>query len=409
MGCPKELRNGPCGGVGADGSCEVYPALRCVWVEAYERAAGQGRVADLRLLHRPIDHRRWGESSWLNYWQGRDEALWAAGGGDTGQEGPSTNSVSSTNRLAGPRRKMSLRERLASGGFAVTAEISPPRGADTGPITKTAALLRDWVDAVNITDNQSSNVRLASWAGSLAALSAGLEPVMQMTCRDRNRIALQSDLLGASALGIRNVLVMTGDHPKFGDHPEAKPVFDLDSVQLLWALRHMRDQGVVLSGRPLNPPPECFLGAVENPFAPPAGFRAERLGKKVAAGAQFVQTQFVFDTAAFGLWMAQVRELGLHERCYILAGVGAIRSRRALDFIRDKVPGVHVPDDVYRRLNGVPADQTAAEGARLAAETIRELATMGGVAGVHLLVAGNEQAVPGILDGAGVRAARDGR
>ena len=148
---------------------------------------------------------------------------------------------------------MSLRERLASGGFAVTAEISPPRGASTGPITETAALLRDWVDAVNVTDNQGSNVRLASWAGSLAAMAAGLEPVMQMTCRDRNRIALQSDLLGASALGIRNVLVMTGDHPKFGDHPEAKPVFDLDSVQLLWTLRTMRDDHVLLSGRTAEP------------------------------------------------------------------------------------------------------------------------------------------------------------
>ena len=179
---------------------------------------------------------------------------------------------------------MSLRDRLTSGSFAVTAEISPPRGASTDPITATAALLRDWVDAVNVTDNQGSNVRLASWAGSLAVLQAGLEPVMQMTCRDRNRIALQSDLLGASALGIRNVLVMTGDHPKFGDHPEAKPVFDLDSVQLLWTLRHMRDQGAVLSGRALKPPPDCFLGAVENPFAPPAGFRAERLGKKIDAG-----------------------------------------------------------------------------------------------------------------------------
>src|ERR1700688_3432782 len=154
---------------------------------------------------------------------------------------------------------MSLRERLASGGFAVTAEISPPRGADTGPIKQTAALLRDWVDAVNITDNQGSNVRLASWAGSLAAMAAGLEPVMQMTCRDRNRIALQSDLLGASALGIRNILVMTGDHPS------AKPVFDLDSIQLLWALRTMRDEHTLMSGRTLNPPPECFLGAVENP------------------------------------------------------------------------------------------------------------------------------------------------
>jgi len=302
-----------------------------------------------------------------------------------------------------------LSDRLTSGGFAITAEISPPRGAGTGAITETAGLLRDWVDAVNVTDNQGSNVRLASWAGSLAALAAGLEPVMQMTCRDRNRIALQSDLLGASALGIRNVLAMTGDHPKFGDHPEAKPVFDLDSIQLLWTLRHMRDQGAALSGKKLDPPPECFLGAVENPFAPPAGFRADRLGKKVEAGAQFVQTQFVFDVAGFGQWMAQVRDLGLHERCYILAGVGAVRSRRGLDFMRDNVPGVAVPDDVYRRLMAVPADQTAAEGARLAAETIKQLTTIEGVAGVHLFMAGNERAVPGVLEEAGVGAVRDGR
>ncbi len=301
---------------------------------------------------------------------------------------------------------MSLRERLTSGGFAVTAEISPPRGASTAPITKVAALLRDWVDAANVTDNQSSHVRLASWAGSLAALAAGLEPVMQMTCRDRNRIALQSDLLGASALGIRNVLVMTGDHPKFGDHPEAKPVFDLDSVQLLWALRTMRDEHTLLSGRTVDPPPDCFLGAVENPFAPPVDFRAERLGKKVAAGAQFVQTQFVFDVPAFSRWMAQVCDLGLDERCYVLAGVGIVRSRRALDFMRDKVPGVHVPDDVYRRLRAVPADQTAAEGERLAAEVVQQVSQIPGVAGVHLLTAGSEQAIPGILDGAGVR---DGR
>src|SRR5438270_1644131 len=178
---------------------------------------------------------------------------------------------------------MTLRERLESGGFAVTAEVSPPRGAGMDPITRAVAQLRGWVDAVNVTDNQGSNVRLASWAGSLAAIGAGLDPVMQMTCRDRNRIALQSDLLGACALGIRNVLVMTGDHPKFGDHPGATPVFDLDSVQLLWTLRHMRDQGALLSGRPLKPPPDCFLGAVENPFAPPAEFRAERLGKKIDA------------------------------------------------------------------------------------------------------------------------------
>ena len=307
---------------------------------------------------------------------------------------------------------MSLRERLASGSFAVTAEISPPRGASTDPVTRTAALLRGWVDAVNITDNQGSNVRLASWAGSLAVLAAGLDPVMQMTCRDRNRIALQSDLLGASALGVRNILVMTGDHPKFGDHPGAKPVFDVDSVQLLWTLRSMRDQHVLLSGRTVNPAPDCFLGAVENPFAPPFEFRAERLGKKVDAGAQFVQTQYVFDVAAFGRWLEQVRDLGLHERCSILAGVGAVRSMRALDYMRDKVPGVVVPDDTYRRMQAVPADQTAAEGVKLAAEIIKQVAEIPGVAGVHLLVAGNEQAVPEILANAGIQATRgheDGR
>jgi methylenetetrahydrofolate reductase (NADPH) len=302
---------------------------------------------------------------------------------------------------------VSLRERLASGGFAVTAEISPPRGASTENITKAAEALKDWVDAVNVTDNQGSNVRLASWAGSLAVLAAGLEPIMQMTCRDRNRIALQSDLLGASALGIRNVLVMTGDHPKFGDHPGAKPVFDLDSVQLLWTLRAMRDQRVLLSGRRLDPAPDCFLGAVENPFAPPVPFRAERLGKKVVAGAQFVQTQFVFDVPVFARWMAQVRDLGLHERCAILAGVGAVRSVKALEYMRDHVPGVEVPDHAYQRLRAVTPGKTAAEGVKLAAEIIQQVAQIPGVAGVHLLVAGNERAVPDILDEAGIGIAKE--
>jgi methylenetetrahydrofolate reductase (NADPH) len=303
---------------------------------------------------------------------------------------------------------VSLRERLASGGFAVTAEIGPPRGAGTDSITRAAAILRGWVDAVNVTDNQGANVRMASWAGSLAAAAAGLEPVMQMTCRDRNRIALQSDLLGACALGIRNILVMTGDHPGFGDHPAAKPVFDLDSVNLLWTLRTMRDDGVLLSGRRLDPPPACFLGAVENPFAPPAAFRAERLGKKVAAGAQFVQTQFVFDVPAFVSWMTQVRDLGLDRQVYVLAGVGAVRSRRALDYLRDKVPGVCVPDDIYRGLRAVPADRFAAEGVRLAAGIVRQVREIPGVAGVHLLSGGNEQVIPDILADAGVEAVPGG-
>jgi methylenetetrahydrofolate reductase (NADPH) len=211
---------------------------------------------------------------------------------------------------------------------------------------------------------------------------------MQLTCRDRNRLALQSGLLGAAALGIPNVLLMTGDHPRFGDHPDAKPVFDLDSVQLIWAARTMRDEGLLLSGRALSGRPGWLIGAVENPFAPPQGFRAARLGKKVAAGAEFVQTQFVFDTAAFGRWMAEVRDLGLDKRCRILAGVGPVRSLRALEHMRTGVPGLYIPDEVDRRLRAVPADRVAQEGLAMCAEIIEEVREIPGVSGVHVMAPG---------------------
>jgi methylenetetrahydrofolate reductase (NADPH) len=293
-----------------------------------------------------------------------------------------------------------LRQALAAGRFAVTAEIGPPRGADADPIRRTATLLRGWVDAVNITDNPGATVRLSSWAGSLAALSAGVEPIMQLTCRDRNRLALQSDLLSASAMGVPNVLMMTGDHPRFGDHPEARPVFDLDSVQLLRAARTMRDEGKLMSGRRLDPPPSWLLGAVENP-AVPAEASMARLAAKIAAGAQFVQTQFVFDVPEFTAWLARVRDLGLHERCHILAGLGPVSSLRALRHLQG-VPGVRIPADVDRRLRGVPASQVAAEGRRLAAETIAQLMEIPGVAGVHVMAIGGEESIPGILREAGL-------
>jgi methylenetetrahydrofolate reductase (NADH) len=244
---------------------------------------------------------------------------------------------------------------------------------------------------------------MSNWAASLLALAAGVEPVMQVTCRDRNRIALQSDLLSAAALGIPNVLLMTGDHPRFGDHPDAKPVFDLDSVQLVWTARTMRDEGRLLSGRKLDPPPRWLIGAVENPFAPPDRFRAARLGKKVAAGADFVQTQFVFDIAVFTRWMAEVRDLGLIRRCKILAGVGPVRSLRALEHMRTAVPGVSIPDEVERRLRGVPGGRVAQEGLAMCAETIQQILRVPGVSGVHVMAPGFEQGIPGILDLAGLR------
>jgi methylenetetrahydrofolate reductase (NADH) len=301
-----------------------------------------------------------------------------------------------------------LADRLASGQLTITAELSPVRGASAEAMLQRGRLLAGWVDAVNLTDNQGAHVRMSSLACALAARQAGLEPIMQMTCRDRNRIALQSDLLGAASFGLRNLVFMTGDHPRLGDHPGAKPVFDLDSVTMLWTARTMRDEGRLLSGKELKPPPSgLFLGAVENPFAPPEEYRAARAAKKIAAGAQFIQTQYVFDVAAFAKWIAALRDEGLTSRCFILAGVGVVRSARALDFIASgRVPGVVVPEDVQRRLRAAGEGNVEREGHRLAAEVIAQVRQIPGVAGVHLLTAGYEKRVPELLELAGVA---DGR
>jgi methylenetetrahydrofolate reductase (NADPH) len=295
-----------------------------------------------------------------------------------------------------------LHATLRRGRFAVTAEIGPPRSATVEPIRRKARLLKDWIDAANVTDCQSAVTRLGSLAGSIAVMQEGVEPVMQLQCRDKNRIALQSELLSAAALGIPNVLLLTGDHPRFGDQPDAKPVFDLDSIQLVWTARMMRDQKKLLSGKDLAVAPRYLIGAVENPFAPPLRFRAERLGKKVAAGARFVQTQFIFDPGIFAQWMADVRALGLHERCWVLAGVGPVKSLRALEHMRSEVPGMFVPDKLVRRLRGVPSDRVAEEGLKLCAETIQQVREIPGVAGVHIMAFSWEDSIPEILERAGL-------
>jgi methylenetetrahydrofolate reductase (NADPH) len=294
-----------------------------------------------------------------------------------------------------------LERALVAGDFAVTAEIGPPRGASIAPITRKAGLLRGWAVAVNITDNQGATARLSSWAGSLAAMAAGVAPIMQLTCRDRNRIALQSELLAASAMGIRNVLIMTGDHPRYGDHPDAKPVFDLDSGQLLRVARTMRDEGRLMSGREVQPPPSWLLGAVTDPSGPPEA-AARRLAGKIDAGAQFVQTQYVFDVPAFAEWMARIADLGLLDRCYILAGVGPVLSERALHRL-GQIPGVHIPEATADRLLGTssPAEFRAV-AERLCAETIAGLRQIPGVAGLHIMAPGGEDTIPGILQQAGL-------
>jgi methylenetetrahydrofolate reductase (NADPH) len=324
----------------------------------------------------------------------------AAGPGGRPPEPPGRPDPPSLNNGSGDQAGR-FRAALESGAFTVTAEVGPPRGADAQALVRKVTPLRDLVAAVNITDNQGATVRLSSWAGSLAVMAAGVEPIMQLTCRDSNRIALQASLLGAAAMGIPNILVMTGDHPRFGDHPGAKPVFDMDSVQLLMTARTMRDEGRLLSGRELKPPPRWFLGSVENPSAPPLDFRAIRLRKKIGAGAQFIQTQYVFDVALFARFMAQVRDLGLHERCHILAGVGPVCSLRALSHMQNGVPGLRIPEEVARRLRLVSEDCIAEEGVSICAEIIGELRQIPGVAGVHVMAMGNEHRIPVILERAG--------
>jgi len=291
---------------------------------------------------------------------------------------------------------------LSEGQFAVTAECGPPQGADPTPLKEKGSLLKGAADAVNLTDNQTAVVRLSSLASAVALKDLGLEPVLQVVTRDRNRIALQSDLLGASSLGLRNVLCLTGDHQSFGNQAGAMGVFDLDSIQLLHTARTMRDQGRLIDGTELSSRPFFFLGAAANPFADPLGFRVIRLAKKIDAGAEFIQTQCIYNRERFEAWLKQAREEGLTERAFILGGITPLKSVRMAEYMASKVAGMDVPEEVIRRMKGAPAKGQGAEGIRLAVETIEWLKSLGGVAGVHLMAIGWEEKVPEILEAAGL-------
>ena len=291
---------------------------------------------------------------------------------------------------------------LRSGRFAVTAELDAPDSADPADVYKNALVLAEVCDAINATDGAGANCHMSSLGCCALLTRAGYEAVLQVSCRDRNRIAIQGDLLGAAAIGVKNVLCLTGDDVTNGDQPESKRVFDLDSIQLLQVARTMRDQGVFLSGRKLATPPRLFLGAVENPFAPPFDWRPLRLAKKVAAGAQFIQTQYCFDVPRLSEFMRRVRDLGLHEQVYILVGVGPLRSLKAAEFLRSRVPGVWIPDDIMRRMAKTPQHDQAAEGKQICIEIIQQLREIEGVHGVHVMAYRQEEAVAEIIHRAGL-------
>lgn len=306
-------------------------------------------------------------------------------------------------RLADEMKSGSRLERvLRSGRFAVTAELNPPDSADPHSVYERALVLAEVCDAINATDASGANVHMSSVGVCALLTRAGYEPVMQVSCRDRNRIAIQGDLLGAAAMGVRNVLCLTGDGVQVGDQPEAKPVFDLDSTSLLRMARIMRDQGHFLSGRKLEANPRLFLGAAENPFVPPYDYRPLRLGKKVEAGADFIQTQYCFDIPRLQAFMQQVCDLGFHERAFILVGVGPLRSAKAAEWMRSHVPGVVIPDQVVKRLKGVLPARQREEGKRICVEIIQELSQVLGVSGVHVMAYRQEELVAEIIQEAGL-------
>ncbi|WP_435661581.1 methylenetetrahydrofolate reductase [Leisingera caerulea] len=293
---------------------------------------------------------------------------------------------------------------LRSGRFAITAELNPPDSADPADVYDAARPLGEVADAINATDASGANCHMSSIGISALLTRAGYSPVYQISCRDRNRIAIQGDVLGAAAMGVSNVLCLTGDGVGVGDQPGAKPVFDFDSLSLLRTIKTMRDERKFLSGRTITNPPLLFLGAAENPCIPPYEWRPERLAKKVEAGAEYIQTNYIYDVPLFEKFMARVRDLGLDKKVYILAGVGPLASARAARWMRSNVPGIHIPDAVIDRME--KAEKPGQEGKKICVELIQQMRDIAGVSGVHVMAYRKEHQVSEIIHESGVLASR---
>ena len=296
-----------------------------------------------------------------------------------------------------------LEKILESGHFAVTAEVGPPKGAVPEVIRRKAEMLKNHCDAINITDNQSAVVRMSSWSSCIILKQMGIDPVMQIVVRDRNRLAIQSDVLGAVALGIRNFLCLSGDHQSLGNHPHAKGVYDIDSIQLISILRAMRDERRFECGEEVEGEVALFIGAAENPFADPFEYRVLRLAKKVRAGANFIQTQAIYDVDKFARWMEMVRERGLHNKVHILAGIVPLRSAAMARYMRDRVAGISIPDEIVSRMERASKEKRGKEeGFKIALEIIEAVRKIEGVHGVHIMAVEWEEIVPRLVEEAGL-------
>lgn len=369
--CPKTMTNGPCGGVGLDGSCEVARDKLCCWYEAVEQGV------DFRQRATAVD---WsgGEEAWRVAF----EAPPAPAATPATLVARSTPSGDGTPQLSGSRLERLLRR----GEFVVTCELNPHDSASGEAIQAYARTLAPFIDAAHISDNSLASPHMCGLAVAALVQQVGIEPILHMTCRDRNRLMLQSDLLGAHALGVRNVLCLTGDHPRLGDHPSAKPVFDLDSLTFLDAARRLRDEGRFLDGeRTLDVRPKLFLGGAVGLTSPPLDFRPQRMAKKIEAGASFVVTQLVFDMQRLARFVNQIRDMGLLEHTHFLVGIGALSGVKMARAINEYTPGVYVPDAIVKRLEGAPPKQRRAEGLKICVEQLQQLSEMEGVSGVDVM------------------------
>lgn len=416
MTCPKGLRNGLCGGATPE-ACEVDPTRPCTWYMIYDRAERMGRLDTIMEINAPLDGAKVGRETWLDLvrlykdeeekprlidlfrnkekfnkeWDGffykvRQPDWWS---GDNKYHPPIES-----------KPKSILEENLQVGRFVVTGEIAPPLGASGEIICKKVDLLRGKVVASNFTDNASASARMNSMASCKIALDCGMEPIMQIQARDRSRVVIESDAMGAAGLGIRNILCLSGDHHRFGPSPMATPnQFDMDAVQMLWMLRKMRDEGKYLDGRPIKKRPEWFLGAASSPFGTLPKYEAIRVEKKVNAGAQFIQTQPIFDCDRFSDWLEALDKRNLLDKVYILAGIIPLKSARAANFMAREVPGVLIPGELVDRMNEADGKEAQAEeGVQIALEIIEKLKARSGINGMHLMAVHWESIIPRLVE-----------
>ena len=417
MECPKGARNGPCGG-STEEHCYVDPTRPCIWYKIYERSEKMGRSEKLLEVLPPLDWDKVGTETWGDVWNQIDKVgvkkffsglmskekrteTWESvfepvrqpewWQGDAKYHAPAyTEPISD------------LEKALKAGRFVVTAEVAPPLTTATKKLTSNIQMIKPYVTSINFTDSPSATARMSSWACSVMALQSGAEPVMQIAARDRTRVGLQSEVLGATALGIKNILCLSGDNARMGPSPMSRlDVIDIDSIQMLWILRRMRDEGKYLDGRDMKFPPKMFLGAAASPYASEPRFQAIREHKKINAGAQFFQTNLVFDADKLDVWLNELAKRNILDKVYILIGITPLKTFKMAKYMNDTVPGIFVPDSILKRMEAA-GDRAEEEGVQIALELIEKIKTKQGVHGLHIMAVGWEEIVPRIVREAGL-------